>query len=303
MRNEIKNLVKGDTIRIVAPAKAIDKEAVEFAKNLLEENGYLIEISEHCLGQYDYYSGTEAERLQDFQNALDDENVGAILCARGGYGCVQLVDKIQWASFLRKPKWIIGFSDVTVLHSRIQLLEQRSIHATAPINFETNTPDAISTFLNAIKGKGNNYSIPPSEYNKLGNAEGTLVGGNLSILYSLLGTNDQMDYSNKILFIEDLSEALYVIDRMFYAFEKAGVLDEINGLIVGGMTNLKDSEPPFGKSYQEIILSHFTYSKIPICFNFPAGHIDDNRALILGNHVELSVAKTGVILNDSKQEK
>jgi len=301
VENEIKNLKKGDTIRIVAPAKSIDEEAVLFAKQLLEEKGFVVQVSKHCLGEHHYYSGTEAERLQDFQNALDDENIRAIICARGGYGCVQLVDKIQWASFLRHPKWILGFSDVTVFHQRIQKMGLQSIHSTMPLNFEQNSKESINTMIAALQGGDYEIKTTADSHNKLGECTGELVGGNLSIIYSLLGTNDQIDFTDKILFVEDLAEQLYSIDRMFYALNKAGVLDQIKGLIVGGMTDLKDTAVPIGISYQNIILSHFQYKKTPICFNFPAGHIDDNRALIFGKKATLKVLDTLAILNESKQ--
>ena len=297
MTIKVNPLKEGDKIVILAPAKSIDSASVEYAKNYFEEHGFEVQVSNNCLGQHHYYSGSEAERLIDFQTALDDSSVRAIVCARGGYGCVQIVDKIQWASFLRDPKWVVGFSDVTVFHQRIQKMDLQSIHASMPLNFQDNSPEALSTLLSAIRGEKTLFSIPSDPSNKVGKAKGVLVGGNLSILYSLLGTNDQIDYTDKILFIEDLAEQLYNLDRMFYALNKAGVLDQIKGLIIGGMTNMKDTEVPIGSTYKEIILSHFQYKKTPICFNFPAGHIDDNRALIMGSSVKLDVSDTKVILN------
>ena len=297
MTNKISPLKDGDKIVILAPAKSIDSIPVEYAKNYLEKCGFEVLISKNCLGKHHYYSGSETERLIDFQTALDDVNVRAILCARGGYGCVQIVDKIQWASFLRNPKWIIGFSDITVFHQRIQKMELPSIHGTMPLNFENNSREALSTLISALRGEKTMFKIPGDNFNKLGKANGVLVGGNLSIIYSLLGTDDQVDFTDKILFIEDLSEQLYHVDRMFYALSKAGILDQINGLVIGGMTDLKDTEVSIGSTYQEIVLSHFQYKKTPICFNFPAGHINDNRALILGNTVELIVKNSEVILN------
>ena len=295
VKNEIRNLKKGDKIRIVAPAKTIDKSFVFFAKNLLEEKGYIVEIGDNCLGSFHFFSGTTHERTSDFQNALDDDSVDAILCARGGYGCVQIVDSLQWASFLRNPKWIIGFSDVTFLHSRIQQLEQKSIHGTTPLNFQTNTPEAIQSLFNVLEGKQNQYNFESCKHNQTGLLKGEIVGGNLSILFSLLGTDDQIDYTDKILFFEDLCEALYSIDRMMYAFKKAGIFDKIKGLVVGGMTQLKDSEPPYGMDYKEIIKSHFLYNNLPICFDFPSGHIEDNRAIIIGGQVEIEISKEKVI--------
>ena len=285
------SLQKGDLIAIVAPAKAIERVHVLFAKAFFEKEGFRVEISKNCLGEHHYFSGDEAQRLIDFQSALDNPEVKAIICARGGYGCVQLLDRIQWAAQLREPKWIVGFSDVTYLHQRMQRHEIASIHGTMPLNFQQNSEEALSTLIGCLMGKPPEISWKPNEYNRLGTATGTLVGGNLSILYALLGTDDQIDFENTILYIEDVGEPIYAIDRMFYAFSKAGIFDKIKGLIVGGMTNLSDTAVPFGKRYEEVILSHFDYRKIPIAFNLPAGHIDDNRALILNANVALTASQ------------
>lgn len=291
MNSSVPFLKKGDLIEILAPAKSIEASHVNFSKALLEEKGFKVRISENCLGSHHYFSGTIEERLSDFQKALDDEAVKAILCARGGYGSVQIVDNLGWASFLRSPKWIIGFSDITVFHQKVAHFNLQSLHATMPLNFEANSKASISTLINALEGKLTSITAPFSPKNQFGETSGKLIGGNLSILYSLLASKECPDYSNTILFIEDLAEQLYCLDRMFYAFEKAGVLDKINGLIVGGMSNMQDTQVPFGKTVEEIILSHFQYRKTPICFNFPAGHIDDNQALNLGKEVTLSVTK------------
>ena len=283
------SLQKGDLIAIVAPAKAIEREHVLFAKAFFEKEGFRVEIGENCLGQHHYFSGDEGQRMTDFQSALDNPEVKAIVCARGGYGCVQLLDRIQWAAQLREPKWIVGFSDVTYFHQRMQIHEIASIHGTMPLNFQANSKEALSTLLDALTGKAKELIWTNHPYNRLGDAKGTLVGGNLSILYALLGTDDQLNFEDTILYIEDVGEPIYSIDRMFYALAKSGILDKIRGLVVGGMTNLTDSAVPFGKSYEEVILSHFDYRKIPIAFGLPAGHIDDNRALILGTNAQLSV--------------
>lgn len=289
MKNTATSLQKGDLIYITAPAKAIDEDCVFYAKNFLEKNGFRVLISENCLGQFNYFSGTDDERLRDFQYGIDNPEIKAILCARGGYGCIRILDRIQWAGMIRDPKWLIGFSDITIFHQRLLRFELQSIHGTMPLNFADNTPEALSTLLAALKGEKYSFSIPTVKENKTGSAKGKLVGGNLSILYSLLGSDDQIDYSNTILFIEDLAEQLYHIDRMFYAFEKAGILNKIKGLIVGGMTDMKDTANPFGQSLEELILNHFTYRNIPIAFDFPAGHIPDNRALILGKECSLEI--------------
>ncbi len=291
----MKPLQPGDLIAIVAPAKAIEESHITFAKVLFESRGYRVQVGAHCLGSHHYFSGTDVERASDLQQALDNPEVKAIICARGGYGCVRILDHLQWAGFIREPKWLVGFSDVTVLHQHIGILELSSIHASMPLNFKENTPEAIDSLCDALEGNQLSYDIAANSHNKRGEATGKLVGGNLSILYSLLGTDDCIDYTDCILFIEDLAEQLYHIDRMFYAFSKAGVLDKIKGLIVGGMTDLKDTAVPFGQDIYALILSHFTYRNIPIAFDFPAGHIDDNRALIIGGQARLEVGEKVVL--------
>ncbi len=284
-------LQPGDLIYITAPAKAIDEACVLFAKDYFEQAGFRVRISVHCTGRYNYFSGTIEERLKDFQEGIDDPDVKAIICARGGYGCVQLTDSINWVGMLRSPKWLIGFSDITVFHQKLQRYGIQSIHATMPLNFKENSSLSLATLLSALNGESYSIEHDGHQHNKPGEAKGTLIGGNLSILYSLIGTDDQPDYSGSILFVEDLSEQLYHIDRIFHTFRKAGILYKINGLIVGGMTDMKDTAQPFGIELEEIILNHFNYRKIPVCFGFPAGHINDNRALIFGRPVSLKVDK------------
>jgi muramoyltetrapeptide carboxypeptidase len=289
-------LKEGDLIYITAPAKAIETEYLEFAQDFLQKKGFLTMLSKHCGGRSHYFSGTDEERQEDLQFGLDHEEVKAILCARGGYGCVRIVDSIQWAAILQKPKWVIGFSDITVFHQRLQFLGIQSIHGTMVLNFPKNTNEALETLVNAISGTDYCIEFKAHVGNKNGFATGELVGGNLSILYSLLGTDDQIDYSGKILFIEDLAEHIYHIDRMLHAFKKCGIFDRISGLVVGGMSDLEDTDVPFGKTVEEIILDQFISSSIPIAFNLPAGHINDNRSLILGRKCSLSVNDTGAIL-------
>lgn len=284
-------LASGDLIYITAPAKAIEKEHVDFAVAFFENAGFRVLVSKNCLGQHHYFSGTDEERLEDLQYGIDHPEVKAIVCARGGYGCVRIIDRIQWASMLREPKWMVGFSDVTVFHQHLQRFNLPSIHGSMVLNFKDNSHEALNTLLMALKGES--FSVAAtSNFNKSGSAEGTIVGGNLSIVYSLIGTNNQPDYSDKILFVEDLAEHLYHIDRMFYALNKSGISDKISGLVVGGMTELEDTATPFGMSVEEIILAHFQYRNIPIAFGFPAGHLNDNRALILGKKVRFNVEGT-----------
>ena len=282
-------LISGDLIYITAPAKITDPKTVLFAKEYLEKNGFKVLVSAHCFGNHHYFSGTEEERLTDLQFGIDHPDVRAILCARGGYGSIRILDRLNWANVLLEPKWMIGFSDITVFHHRLQKLGIQSIHATMPISFQKNTNEALVTLLESITGKFTPYVLPPNKYNKTGTATGNLIGGNLSIVYSMLGTNDQYDFDDAILFLEDVGEHYYQVERMIFALSKAGVFEKIRGLIIGGMTELEDTDPPLGRSIEEIILEQLRFSNIPVVFNFPAGHIDDNRALIFGKRTQICV--------------
>ena len=282
-------LIPGDLIYITAPAKISDPKTVLFAKEYLEKNAFKVLVSAHCFGNHHYFSGTEEERFTDLQFGIDHPDVRAILCARGGYGSIRILDRINWANVLLEPKWMIGFSDITVFHHRLQKLGIQSIHATMPISFQRNTDEALLSLLESITGKFTPYVLPPNKSNKIGTATGNLIGGNLSIVYSMLGTNDQYDFDDAILFLEDVGEHYYQVERMIFALSKAGVFEKIRGLIIGGMTELEDTDPPLGRSIEEIILEQLRFSNIPVVFNFPAGHIDDNRALIFGKRTQICV--------------
>lgn len=286
-------LKKGDLIYITAPAKAIDESPVFYTRDFFISHGFRVEISKNCFGQFNYFSGTDEERTADLQYGIDHPEVKAIICARGGYGCVRILDGIRWANMLREPKWLVGFSDITVFHHRLYNLGVQSIHGTMSLNFEKNSTETFETLLAAWTGKSYQIESPNNTKNKQGTVVGKLIGGNLSIVYSLIGTEDAFDFEDTILFLEDLAEHYYHLDRMFYALKKCGALDKINGLVIGGMTELEDTTIPFGMSVEEIVLQHFTFRKIPICFDFPAGHIDDNRALIFGKEVQLNVNEKG----------
>ena len=283
------SLKPGDLVYLCAPAKAIEEHYIVAAELWLASQGFKSERSKHIGGRHHYFSGTTLERLADFQAGLDHPEAKAIWCVRGGYGSIQLLDGIQWAQFIREPKWLIGFSDICVWHHKIQHLGFQSIHGTMALNVEKNSAAALKSLSSALFGNETNIELPNNPMNKNGQAAGTLIGGNLSILFSMLATPESYDFSDAILFIEDLAEHLYHIDRMMHALRKHGALDRIKGLIVGGMTDLEDTDVPFGMSLEELILSHFQYRKIPICFDFPAGHIDDNRAIILGSEIALFV--------------
>lgn len=292
MSPSITFLKEGDLIRFVSPAKAIEAEFVEFAQEFLEKNGFQVLVGKHALGRWNYLSGTDAQRMSDMQEALDDPECKAILCARGGYGSVRILEKLNWAGFLREPKWLAGFSDITFFHNHIQACNLPSIHATMPLNFKENTSESLNSLVDALSGKPRIYEYHATNgYFKSGQAEGNLVGGNLAVLHALMGTPKQPEFRDAILFIEDIGEYLYAIDRMLYTLELAGVFDKISGLIIGGMTNISDSNPPLGFTLEEIIKEKTWYRSFPVCMNFPAGHIDDNRALVFGERAMLEVGE------------
>jgi muramoyltetrapeptide carboxypeptidase len=236
-------------------------------------------------------AGSDAQRAADLQEQLDNPNIKAIWCARGGYGTVRVVDLVDFTQFKKHPKWLVGFSDVTVLHNHLNTMGYKSIHGIMPISLAKASPDAIESLRLSLFGQALQYAIDPHPMNRLGKASGELVGGNLSILYSLLGSPSAIDCKDKILYIEDLDEYLYHIDRMMINLKRNGCLESLKGIIVGSMTDMKDNDIPWGKNALEIIQDVTKKLNIPMIFNFPAGHIHDNRALILGHNVTIDVTE------------
>jgi len=282
------------SIRIVSPAKAIDIKHLDFAIEFLTSKGYEVELSKFAAGSVNYFSGTDEERLADFQSAVNDESIDVILCSRGGYGAVRIVDSVDFSALKKSPKLIIGYSDITVFHSALNRLDIESVHATVPLNFEENTTESLQSFFNVLSSSENRYEIESHSLNRQGKSKAPVVGGNLAVLASLIGTNSDISMDGKILFFEDIGEAVYAIDRMMWTLKKSGKLDKLAGLIVGRMTQMKDSEIPFGKSVEEVIRASVEDYEYPLCFNFPAGHIDDNRAIIFGREASLNVGGEGV---------
>ncbi|MCG8574675.1 MAG: LD-carboxypeptidase [Flavobacteriales bacterium] len=279
-------------IRIVSPAKQIEAQHLSFTVDFLTSKGFEVELGKHAAGQYHYFSGTDEERLFDFQQALDDESVDAILCSRGGYGSVRILDQLDFSAFLQKPKLIFGYSDITVFHHHVQAkYNLSSVHSTAPLNFSSNSKEALESLLNVLNGQPNQYEFQAHNLNRSGQTKAKVMGGNLAILYSLIGTDSDFDYDGKILFIEEIGEAVYAVDRMMWSLKKSGKLENLAALIVGGMTSMKDSQIPFGKTVEEVIAESVEEYSYPLCFNFPAGHIDDNRAIIFGKEAELRVSE------------
>ncbi len=292
-------LKKGDTIGIAATARKISEAELMPAITKFREWGFQVLLSEALYAEDHQFAGTDQQRLSGFQKLLDNNMVKAIIIARGGYGTVRLIDEIDFTSFKKNPKWIIGYSDVTVLHSHIhQNFGIETIHATMPLNFPKNNNEsiALSSLYNAFTSNNIEYIINHISTEKTGETTGILTGGNLSLLYALSGTVSDIYTNGKILFLEDIDEYLYHIDRMILQLKRCGKLKNLAGLIVGGMTDMKDNQIPFGKNAYEIIADAVKEYDYPVCYGFPAGHMEDNRALILGRKISLAVTeKTSII--------
>lgn len=280
----------GDKVGLVATARKISVKELDDGVALLKSWG-LVPVLGKTIGlEQDQYAGSDFQRAQDFQQFLDDTDIKAIWCARGGYGTVRIIDQLDFYKFVKYPKWIVGYSDVTVLHSHLNKIGFKTIHGTMPVSLEDNSAFAKASLKQSLLGEKPDFSFRTThKLNRLGTAKGELVGGNLSILYSLCGSSSSIDTAGKILFIEDLDEYLYHIDRMIINLKRNRMLDHCAGMVVGGMTKMHDNRIPFGKTAQEIVLDAVKECDFPVAFDFPAGHLDDNRALILGNDVALSV--------------
>jgi len=289
-------LKAGDKIAIVASARKISLQELQPAIETFKSWGLEVVLSKNLFGSDHQFSGTDAERAADLQSALDDNSIKAIISARGGYGTIRIIDKIDFTKFKQHPKWIIGYSDITVLHSHIHNFGIETLHATMPINFLVNN-EAVETMRKALFGEKITYHMAQHPLNKTGVAEAQVVGGNLSLLYALTGSASSIHTKGKILFIEDLDEYLYHIDRMMVSLKRYGKLSELAGLVVGGMTDMKDNQIPFGKTAEKIILDAVKEYNYPVCFNFPAGHIDRNLAIPLGRKMKLVVAEKSTVVS------
>lgn len=289
-------LKKGDTVAIVCTARSYFREEAEQAVSLFESWGLQIEFGTTIDVNVNQLGGTDEQRTDDLQRMIDNPNIKAIWIARGGYGTVRIIDKIDFLNFIDNPKWIIGFSDISVLHSHIHNLGVATLHAIMPFSVPKASIEAKETLYKALFNHAYKIETPSNPSNKTGNAEGLLVGGNLSIIYSLLGSKSSLETKNKILYLEDLDEYLYHIDRMFYNLKRNGYFNDLNGLIIGGMTDMHDNQIPFGNDVQQIVLAICKEYDFPICFDFPAGHIPDNRALKLGTTVSLQVSNESTTL-------
>lgn len=295
-------LQKGDTIGLVCPAGYMPVEKVSECIRVLNEYwGFTTKVGKTIGKQFNYFSGTDEERLADFQNMLDDDEVKAVLCARGGYGLTRIIDRIDFSTFKKQPKWIIGFSDITILHSHIYRNYYIStLHAPMAnaFNEEGYKNEFVQSLKNALEGKKIKYQTPPHEFNKKGEGIGELTGGNLSLLAHLLGTDSDTKTKGRILFLEDVGEYLYNIDRLMHQLKRGGKLDKLAGLILGGFTDSKDTELPFGQTAYEIIRDVIKEYDYPVCFGFPVSHEKENYALKIGTGYKLKVTKSRVVLEE-----
>ena len=294
-------LKAGDTVAILSTARKIEKSALTLAKESLETQGYKVIFGKSIGQEYHQFAGTDIQRAQDFKKALEDHNIKAIWCARGGYGTVRVIDHIDFSVLQNNPKWIIGYSDITVLHSVLHRLKVNSIHG--PMAFDINkcTEEVQHNFYNLLKGNLPFLTFQTTHHNKLGVAKGEAIGGNLSVIYSLCGSPEALDTKGKILFLEDLDEYLYHIDRMVQNLKRNGYLEHLTGLVVGGMTHMHDNNIPFGYTVEEIILEATKDYDYPIVFNAPFGHIKENQPIVFGQTYCLDATEEKVIIKADRQ--
>jgi len=295
-------LEPGDTIGILAPAGYMPFEKMQTCIQTLQTWGYKVITGRTAKSlSENYFSGTDEERLQDLQAMLDDRNIKAIVCARGGYGLTRIVDELSFKKFKKNPKWVVGFSDVTVLHAHIYNRHKiATLHAPMAAAFNDGEFDNpyIQSLRDALAGKPAEYAYEGHEFNNPGKAKGQLVGGNLSLLAHLVGTASDTNTKNKILFLEDVGEYLYNIDRMLLQLKRSGKFDKLEGLIIGGFTDCKDTDRPFGKAAYEIIYDQVKMYDFPICFDFPVSHGKENYALKIGVEYELNVTSEATVLKE-----
>jgi muramoyltetrapeptide carboxypeptidase len=292
-------------IRIVSPAGKVKEKYVLPAVDWLLDQGYRVELGQHVFSSHFQFAGTDQQRLEDLQTALDDAETSAIICSRGGYGTVRIISKLNYDGLFRHPKWIVGFSDITILHSCLNRNRLATIHGAMPRYFfdkEEQPNENLQSLMQLLTGGGAFYTIPAAEGDRPGKATGELVGGNLSIISSMQGTHCELDTSGKILFLEDIDEFLYHSDRLMHQLKLSGKLDNLAGLVLGNFTDMKDNESPFGKTIHEIVAEAVEEYDFPVCYGFPAGHNGKNLALVFGQPWELNVNEqdsTLKLLSDS----
>ena len=293
-------LKKGDTVGLLALASKVDFEILKPAIELMENDwGLKVIFGESLTSEYHQFAGTDTVRANDFQLMLDNPEIKAIFSARGGYGSSRLLDSINFTSFQKLPKWVVGFSDITAVHCHIHTLNIESLHATMPKLFlQEGGEESLESLRKILFGESFSYKILPSEMNRLGGGEGQMIGGNLAILVHLIGSKSDVNYDNKILFIEDINEYLYNIDRMMIQLKRSGKLQNLAGLIVGSFSDCQDNQVSFGKTANEIIQEAVAEYNFPVCYNFPLGHEPENWAMPCGREVILRVDNEGILLGE-----
>ena len=293
-------LKRGDKIAIIAPARKISREEIQPAIDIYTSWGLQVVVHDDLFETAHQFAGNDLIRANNFQRALDDKQIKAIICARGGYGTVRIIDQVDFSSLKKAPKWIVGFSDITVLHAHVHTcFNMETIHGEMPINMVAGKADeeSLESLRKALFGEKISYLCSSQPLNKMGQVKGTLIGGNLSVLYSLLGSVSDIDTNGKILFLEDLDEYLYHIDRMMMNLKRNNKLDNLAGMVVGGMNGMRDNTIPFGKTAEKIIYDHVKVFSYPICFGFPAGHDRRNLALKFGAEAALNVQSSFTTLS------
>ena len=286
---QIPYLHQGSRIAIAAPARLVKRKEVIWGIEWLEKQGFVPVYDERLFSKHYIFAGDDTFRTEVIQQYLDDENIEALWLARGGYGSIRIIDQLDFTKFLQHPKWIIGFSDGTVFHGKVNRLSVPSIHASMPYFFKKKTEAAQQSLYDVLTGIPLHYEFSAHSLNRIGQVEGEIVGGNLSVLYGMMGSDSFPETDGKILFLEEVDEYIYHIDRMMHALKRAGKLANLEGLVVGGLTQIKDNDDPFGMTVEEVISDAIKDYDYPLCFNFPAGHHADNRALVLGQKVRLEI--------------
>lgn len=292
-------LQKGDLLGILATARKTTPAAIDQARSIMEGMGYRVKLAPNLFAEDQQFAGTDELRIADMHTLLQDQEVKAIICARGGYGTTRIIDQINWSLLKAQPKWICGFSDVTAILCHLHKLGLESMHTTMAALFDDQQPErkkSVESLLALLSGKPFTMEAPAHPFNHSGSAHGKIIGGNLSILSTLVGTASDPDYQGKILFIEDLDEYLYHIDRMMVQLKRCGKLEKLAGLVVGQMSDMNDNPIPFGKTAYEIIWEHMSEYNFPLAFGFPIGHEALNLAVPVGRRVQLEVTAVGASL-------
>ena len=296
---QIPYLHQGSKVAIAAPARIVTPDEMAFGIQWLKKMGFVPVYDERLYNQHYIFSGDDATRAAVFQEYLDNEKIDAIWLARGGYGGIRIIDKLDFTRFLEHPKWIVGFSDSTIFHGQMNRLGVPSIHASMPYCFAKKTPEAKQSLYDALTGKPLRYEWLSHPLNRAGEMKGEIVGGNLSVLIGMMGSDTFPEVNGKILFIEEVDEYIYHIDRMMHALKRAGKFEHLKGLIVGGLTQIHDNPNPFGMTAEEVIAEAVMEYSYPVCFGFPAGHFDDNRAVVFGQKSRLEItSEKSVFLGD-----